>query len=213
MTNIAIPTSVVSIADSAFNGCSKLTSVMLPTSITILGNSVFYGCSSLTNVTIGNSITAIGDLAFAYCASLINITIPSSVTSFGNSTFYQCSRLIGVYFKGNAPIVRGPPFGFNTTVYYLPNTTGWGSTLGGRPCVLWNPWISTADPSFGVRTNRFGFRITGTKNIPILVQACTNLAGASWTALQSCTLTNGSIYFSDPAWTNYPGRFYRIRSP
>jgi hypothetical protein len=27
------------------------------------------------------------------------------------------------------------------------------------------------------------------------------------------TLTNGSIYFSDPDWTNHPGRFYRIRFP
>ena len=29
----------------------------------------------------------------------------------------------------------------------------------------------------------------------------------------SGTLTNGSIYFSDAAWTNYPARIYRIRSP
>jgi hypothetical protein len=26
------------------------------------------------------------------------------------------------------------------------------------------------------------------------------------------TLTGGSSYFSDPDWTNYPGRFYRLRS-
>jgi len=26
-------------------------------------------------------------------------------------------------------------------------------------------------------------------------------------------LTNGSIPFGDPQWTNYPARFYRIRSP
>jgi hypothetical protein len=38
-------------------------------------------------------------------------------------------------------------------------------------------------------------------------------ASASWTALQTCTLTNGSIGFSDATWTNYPARFYRIRSP
>jgi hypothetical protein len=25
--------------------------------------------------------------------------------------------------------------------------------------------------------------------------------------------TNGTSYFSDPQWTNYPGRFYRLRSP
>jgi hypothetical protein len=27
------------------------------------------------------------------------------------------------------------------------------------------------------------------------------------------TLVNGTNYFSDPQWTNYPGRFYRLRSP
>ena len=26
-------------------------------------------------------------------------------------------------------------------------------------------------------------------------------------------LTNGAFHFSDPTWTNYPARNYRIRSP
>jgi hypothetical protein len=64
-----------------------------------------------------------------------------------------------------------------------------------------------------VRTNRFGFTITGTANIPLVIEACTNLASATWVSLQSCTLTNGSLYFSDPDWTNCAARFYRIRSP
>jgi hypothetical protein len=68
-------------------------------------------------------------------------------------------------------------------------------------------------PGFGVLSDQFGFTITGTPNIPIVVEASTNLKGASWTPLRSCSLTNGSIYFSDPQWTNYPNRFYRLRSP
>jgi hypothetical protein len=66
---------------------------------------------------------------------------------------------------------------------------------------------------FGIGNNQFGFTITGPANISVTVQATTNLAGRSWTNLQSCTLTNGSIYFTDPGWTNYPGRFYRIAYP
>jgi hypothetical protein len=31
--------------------------------------------------------------------------------------------------------------------------------------------------------------------------------------LQTNTLAGGSFYFSDPEWTNYPSRFYRVRSP
>jgi hypothetical protein len=99
------------------------------------------------------------------------------------------------------------------TVYYLPGTTGWGTTFGGRPTVLWNPQFQTGAPTFGVQNNQFGFTVSGTTNIPIVLEATTALARPLWVNLQTCTLTNGSIYFSDPTWTNYPNRFYRIRSP
>jgi hypothetical protein len=67
--------------------------------------------------------------------------------------------------------------------------------------------------NFGVRTNQFGFNITGTNGLVIVVEACTNLANPVWKPLQTNTLTGDPVYFSDPAWTNYPGRFYRLRSP
>jgi hypothetical protein len=57
------------------------------------------------------------------------------------------------------------------------------------------------------------FNITGPINLGIVVEARTNLAGATWMAVQICTLTNGSIYFSDSQWMNHPGRFYRVRLP
>jgi hypothetical protein len=95
----------------------------------------------------------------------------------------------------------------------LPGATGWSNGIAGLTPVLWNPQAQTSDASFGVRTNKFGFNITGTTNIPIVVEACTNLANSGWMPLQTCKLTNGSIYFSDPQWTNYPARLYRIRSP
>ena len=104
----------------------------------------------------------------------------------------------------------------NATVYYLPGTTGWGTTFGGRPTALWllpNPLILTNGPSFGVQTNGFGFIISWATNIPVVVEACTNLANPAWSPVGTNTLTDGSSYFSDPQWTNYPARFYRLRSP
>jgi hypothetical protein len=97
------------------------------------------------------------------------------------------------------------------TVYYLPGAKGWGPMFGGFPTVLWNPQIQPG--SFGVRTNQFGFTITGTSNIVVVVQASTNLANPVWSPLATNTLTSGSFYFSDPRWTNYPARFYRLRWP
>jgi hypothetical protein len=73
--------------------------------------------------------------------------------------------------------------------------------------------VLTNNASFGVRQSSFGFNIGGTRDIPLVVEATTNLAPQSWVALQSCTLTNGLIYFNDAQWTNYPSRIYRIRSP
>ena len=81
------------------------------------------------------------------------------------------------------------------------------------PAVLWNPQVQTRDASFGVRTNQFGFNITGTSGLVVVVEACTNLANPVWSPVETNTLTGDSSYFSDPQWTNYPSRFYRLRSP
>jgi alpha-L-fucosidase len=71
--------------------------------------------------------------------------------------------------------------------------------------------IQAGDGSLGVRSNRFGFDIVGPSNITFALEATTNLAGGPWTFLQYCGFTNGYFYFSDPQWTNYPCRFYRLR--
>ena len=67
--------------------------------VTSIGDSAFRGCSSLTSVTIGNSVTSIGIEAFAQCKSLTSVTIPNSVTSIGAEAFYECSSLKKVIVK------------------------------------------------------------------------------------------------------------------
>ena len=64
--------------------------VIIGNRVTSIGNSAFYGCSSLTSVTIPNSVTTIGKTAFSYCNSLTSVTIPNSVTTIGVGAFYIC---------------------------------------------------------------------------------------------------------------------------
>ena len=73
--------------------------------------------------------------------------------------------------------------------------------------------MQNSDASFGVRTNRFGFTITGTSGLVIVVEACTNLASPIWFPVGTNTLSGGSSYFSDPKPVDSPARLYRLRSP
>ena len=186
----AITDSVISIAPGAFMMCAGISSVTTPKSVTQIGDYTFYGCT------------------------FHSVTIPSSVTNLGTNAFFNPSSpyIATVFFGGNAPaIASSSVFNSNTRLYYLPETTGWGATLGGAPTKLWNPQAQTADGSFGLRTNKFGFNVTGTTNIPIVVEASTNLI--NWQPVQTNTLATGTAYFSDPKWTNYRTRYYRFRSP
>jgi hypothetical protein len=125
----------------------------------------------------------------------------------------------GFFFDGNAPGSIGPWIfddANQVVVYYLPGTTGWGATFANRPTSPWllpNPTILSFKPDFGVQATNFDFTISWATNVSVVVEACTNLATPNWQPLQTNTLTTGSAYFSDPQWTNYPNRFYRLRSP
>jgi hypothetical protein len=139
---------------------------------------------------------------------------------FDNYAVTDCPNLTGVYFAGNnyeLPTDSSIFSGDNkATVYYLPDTTGWfnmyGPTFDGRPATLWLPQIGGGS-SVGVQTNQFGFAINWASGQTIMVEAATNLANPSWQPLQTNILTNGSFYFGDPQWTNYPARFYRLSTP
>ena len=84
--NSVIPTdgSVTSIGDSAFSGCSGLTSITIPTSVTSIGESAFCWCSGLTSVTIPDSVTSIGHSAFSGCSQL-TCNVKNNLKYLGNS--------------------------------------------------------------------------------------------------------------------------------
>jgi hypothetical protein len=240
LTSVTIADTVTSIGNYAFYYCTGLGSVTMPSSVTNIGSQAFYGCGSLISLAIPDKVTSIGDGAFSFCTSLTTVVIGNGVTNIG-TWFDECSRLttvtIGngvesiddwaffsftslnnVEFKGNAPSLGLSVFAGdkNATVYYLPGTTGWGTNYGGLPTALWllpKPLVLNYEPNFGVKANRFGFIISWATNVPVVVEASTSLVTATWSPISTNTLTSGSAYFSDPQWTNFPARFYRIRSP
>jgi hypothetical protein len=188
----------------------RIGSYVIPNSVTSIGVGAFNYCLSLTSVAVPKSVTSIGAYAFSYCNNLPSVTIPKNVTSIGAYAFQYCTYL-NAYFLGNSPPDDGTAF-YSTaaTVYYLPDTTGWGAMFGGIPAVLWNPQAQNA----GVTGGQFGFGITGPANTAIMVEACTNLSNPAWIPVSTNTLSYlGDSFFSDPQSGNYPNRYYRFRSP
>ena len=139
---IIIQSSVTSIVESAFYGCSSLKELTLPFLDTYLG--YYFGSSSYDSnsdyvpkslkkiIILGG--TSIPDYAFSDCGSITSIVIPSSVTSIGESVFKGCSSLVeltlpfidtylGVYF--------GAPDSYLRSSSYVPYSLKKIIILGG----------------------------------------------------------------------------------
>ena len=84
-----IPSSVTSIGDSAFAGCSSLSNIAIPSSVNSIGDKAFWDCCSLTSIVIPDSVTSIGDGAFCGCSSLKYISIPKSVICLNGNPFFR----------------------------------------------------------------------------------------------------------------------------
>ena len=87
-------------------------SYIIPSSVTSIGDSAFAGCSSLSNIAIPSSVNSIGDKAFWNCCSLSSIVIPNSVTSIGDRAFDNCSSFLIKYISipKNVICLNGNPF-------------------------------------------------------------------------------------------------------
>ena len=76
---------------------SLVTVTMLKGNATEIENSAFSGCSRLTSVTIPDSVTSIGGWAFSDCTGLTSVAIPDSVTIIGYAAFSGCDKLQNIY--------------------------------------------------------------------------------------------------------------------
>ena len=215
LTTVTIQSGVTSIGNEAFESSTKLSSISIPGTVTSIGPSAFETCSSLASITFPNGVVSIGSGAMVGCTKLASVTLPASVSNIGIDAFAFCPSLTSAYFEGNAPPDSGNAFNHDSaaTVYYLPGTTGWGLTFGGAPTAVWylpSPTVLSFEPSFGVQSQQFSFPISWATNGSVIVQVSTNFTNPAWISVSTNVLSNGTNYFSDPSWTNYSGRIYRV---
>ncbi|HEY3853456.1 MAG TPA: leucine-rich repeat domain-containing protein [Verrucomicrobiae bacterium] len=226
LPGITIPGTVTNIGLETFLNCASLASIF------VKSNNLFYSSANGVlfdknrktlmafppdvggSYAIPASVADIEPYSFFGCAKLASVTIPATVTNIADFAFYNCPDLTGIFFAGNPPSLGSDVFLSDTaTIYHLPGASGWGSPFGGLKAVLWNPSISPSSAQLGATNNQLAFDVTGTANIPIVVETGADLGGTVWVPLQSVTLTNGILHFSQPIQKSVPSRFFRIRSP
>jgi sugar lactone lactonase YvrE len=128
------------------------------------------------------------------------------------------NRVREVNFVGHPTLTLNNITVTNAGNYSVVITSPYGSvtSLVASLTVIVPPQIIANGTNFGFTTNLanqfgFGFNLNGTSNQTIVVDGSTNLL--DWTPLYT-NLANGiPAYFFDPASTNFPGRFYRLRLP
>lgn len=122
-------TSVESIGNSAFEGCSSIQSIAMHADTRLVGNFAFKGCTALNNVVLNEHVTKlgvrafdrcislsgidfknvkqIGDGAFANCLKLSDVSIPKSIKKIGSGAYYGCQSLRNFDISNTFQLVIG----------------------------------------------------------------------------------------------------------
>ena len=111
-TSYAIPDSVTSIEESAFDGCENLMNITIPNSVIHIEKSAFSNCCSLTHISIPDNVTSIEKEMFSGCNDLAQVIIPDSVTHIEENAFSFCTSLIHTTIPKNVSMIELNTFGF-----------------------------------------------------------------------------------------------------
>ena len=113
---------MLTIGDSAFQGCSSLTEVKVPKSLTSFGNNVFGNpsptsgqsngyCTSLTTIDLSaTQVTSLPNNLFQGCTSLSNVKLPSGLTSIGETAFQGATSLTTIEIPSSVTTINGSAF-------------------------------------------------------------------------------------------------------
>ena len=102
VTDISLPSSLISINEGAMDNKYCLVSLEIPDSVTTIGAQALVGASSLQYLTLGDSLVSLGDQAFDGNGALVQVQLPASLQSIGAGVFGFCSNLLRIQADPNS---------------------------------------------------------------------------------------------------------------
>ncbi len=93
LNSIVLPETVLEIGESAFNGCTNLTSVIFGSQLKKIGNNAFYNCEGLTDIYLPDYMEEIGENTFANCKNIANVHFSLNLKNIGAMSFMECVNL------------------------------------------------------------------------------------------------------------------------
>lgn len=123
------------IEDFAFNGCTTMLGIKIPSSVITVGRSAFEGNSYMQAITFSEGLLHILDGAFANC-SIMNIQLPFTLTDIGDRAFYGYNGMGSIDIPPSVTTIGIDAFaggkGIQTIDVYKPANSiagaPWGAT-------------------------------------------------------------------------------------
>lgn len=103
---LELPVSVSNIKDYTFAG-GHFAEIAFPSTVKSIGNSAFSGNSLIETLTFGNSLTTLGNSSFADNSALKQLTLPASLSSILNDAFAGCNKIELIFAKAESPAAIG----------------------------------------------------------------------------------------------------------
>lgn len=138
LVTVSLPSSIQTIGDRAFFGCSNMTTINIPDNVTYIGKEAFFCCTKLSKVNIPKALSKIEDSCFFACCNLKKVEIPYGVSEICNGAFGNCTQLNEITIPESVQSIGEHAFftaGLKSV--YIPKETSigneaFGYSMGGK---------------------------------------------------------------------------------